>query len=127
MDDLFIAATRQSPEIDFRFSQHSLRMAGEAYPENAAAFFSPLVQACDAYLRESGDAPVTIDLALRYLNSASTKLLFQFVGLFDRAASTGRKVTIVFKHDPEDDMLIEFAEDLRSDYSWVDVQLVETP
>jgi hypothetical protein len=126
MDDLFIAATRQSPEVDFRFSQHSLRMAGEAYPENATAFFAPLVQACDAYLTASGDAPVTIDLALRYLNSASTKLLFQFVGLFDRAASTGRKVAIVFQHDPEDDMLIEFAQDLAADYSWVDVKLVET-
>jgi hypothetical protein len=126
MDDLFIAGSRHSPEVDFRFSQHSLRIAGEAYPENATAFFGPLIQACDAYLKESGDAPVTIDLALRYLNSASTKLLFQFVGLFDRAASTGRKVNIVFRHDPEDDMLIEFAQDLSADYSWVDMQLVET-
>ena len=125
MDDLFIVGSRHSPEVDFRFSQHSLRMAGEAYPENATAFFGPLIQACDAYLKASGDAPVTIDLALRYLNSASTKLLFQFVGLFDRAASTGRKVTIVFKHDPEDDMLIEFAQDLGADYSWVDVKLGE--
>jgi hypothetical protein len=126
MDDLFIAGSRHSPEVDFRFSQHSLRIAGEAYPENAAAFFGPLIQACDAYLKESGDASVTIDLALRYLNSASTKLLFQFVGLFDRAASTGRKITIVFRHDPEDDMLIEFAQDLSADYSWIDMQLVET-
>jgi hypothetical protein len=125
MDDLFIAATRQSPEVDFRFSEHSLRIAGEAYPENAAAFFGPLNQACDAYLKQSGDAPVTIDLGLRYLNSASTKLLFQFIGLFDRAASGGRKVTVVFKHDPEDDMLIEFAQDLGADYSWVDMKLVE--
>lgn len=126
MDDLFIAATRQSPEADFRFSQHRLSLAGEAYPENAAAFFAPLVQACDVYLKASGDAPVTINLSLRYLNSASTKLLFQFVGLFDKAAAAGRKVTVVFEHDPEDDMLIEFAQDLGADYSWVDVKLVET-
>jgi hypothetical protein len=125
MEDLYLNATRQTPEVDFRFSRHHLRMAGEAYPENAAAFFTPLIHACEAYLVQSGDAPVTIDLALRYLNSASTKLLFQFIGVFDRVAAAGRRVVVEFRHDPEDDMLIEFAQDLAADYSWVDVRLVE--
>ena len=125
MDDVHLGATRQSPEVDFRFSEHRLRLSGEAYPENAAAFFTPLIHACDAYLKEGGDEPIVIDLELRYLNSASTKLLFQFVGVFDRAAKAGRKVVVEFKHDPEDDMLIEFAEDLAADYTWVDVKLIE--
>jgi SiaC family regulatory phosphoprotein len=125
MDDVYLDATRHTPQVDFRFSEHRLRLSGEAYPENAAAFFAPLIQACDSYLHEDGETPVVVDLSLRYLNSASTKLLFHFIAVFDKAASAGRKVVIAFEHDPEDEMLIEFAEDLALDFPSIEMKLVE--
>ena len=36
MDPLFIAATPTSPEVDFRFADHTLSLKGESYPENAS-------------------------------------------------------------------------------------------
>jgi hypothetical protein len=41
MEPLFIAASPTSPEVDFRFEQHTLSIKGESYPENAAAFYGP--------------------------------------------------------------------------------------
>ena len=53
---LFIAATPSSPEIDFRFEQHTLSIKGESYPENAAAFYGPLIASVRAYLEGCREA-----------------------------------------------------------------------
>ena len=69
--------------------------------------------------------PVTFVLGLKYMNSASTKMVFQLMGVLDKAASGGRKITLEFRHDPDDDMMIEFAEDMKADYVWLNVELLE--
>jgi hypothetical protein len=125
MDDLHIPGTRQSPAVDFRFSEHRFRMQGEAYPENASAFFEPLISVVGAYAARPSDAPVRVELRLRYLNSASTKLLFKWVGVWDKLAETGRKVKLMFETAPDDEVLQEFGEDLKADFSWIDFEIVE--
>jgi hypothetical protein len=125
MDDLHIPGTRQSPAVDFWFSQHRFRMQGEAYPENASAFFEPLIALVGAYAARASDTPVRVELRLRYLNSASTKLLFKWVGVWDKLAETGRKVKLMFETAPDDEVLQEFGEDLKADFSWIDFEIVE--
>ena len=43
MDNLYIAPTPSSPEVDFRFDTHTLHLRGESYPENAAAFYGGIL------------------------------------------------------------------------------------
>lgn len=125
MDDLHIPGTRQSPAIDFWFSQHRFRMQGEAYPENANAFFDPLTAAIQAYAAVPSSAPVQVELRLRYLNSASTKLLFKWVSVWDKLAETGRRVHLSFETAPDDEVLQDFGADLKADYAWIDFEIVE--
>ena len=125
MDDLHIPGTRQSPAVDFWFSQHRFRLQGEAYPENATAFFEPLTQLAAAYAARPSEAPVQVELRLRYLNSASTKLLFKWVSVWDKLAETGRPVRLTFETAPDDEVLQEFGEDLKTDFSWLDFEIVE--
>jgi hypothetical protein len=125
MDDLHIPGTRQSPAVDFWFSEHRFRMQGEAYPENASAFFDPLIALAGAYAARPANDPVRVELRLRYLNSASTKLLFKWVGVWDKLAETGRKVKLTFETAPDDEVLQEFGEDLKADFSWIDFEIVE--
>lgn len=125
MEDFHIPGTRQSPAVDFWFSQHRFRMQGEAYPENANAFFEPLIGAAQAYTARGGSEPVQVELRLRYLNSASTKLLFKWVAVWDRLAETGRPVRLSFETAPDDEVLQEFGEDLKTDFSWIDFEIVE--
>jgi len=54
VENLFIPATERSPEIDFRFDANHLALRGEAYPEDAAAFFGPLLKALAAHCEGSG-------------------------------------------------------------------------
>ena len=125
MDDLHIPGTRQSPAVDYWFAQNRFRMQGEAYPENASAFFEPLISVAAAYAARPSDAPVRVELRLRYLNSASTKLLFKWVAVWDRLAETGRPVRMTFETAPDDEVLQEFGEDLKADFSWIDFEIVE--
>jgi hypothetical protein len=125
MDDLHIPGTRQSPAVDYWFSDHRFRLQGEAYPENASAFFDPLIAVAGAYAARPSDAPVRVELRLRYLNSASTKLLFKWVGVWDKLAETGRPVRMTFETAPDDEVLQEFGEDLKADFSWIDFEIVE--
>jgi hypothetical protein len=125
MNDLLIPASRQTPEIDFRFSQHRLSMRGECYPENAAMFFAPLAKTMVEYLAASGDTPTTFVFGLKYMNSASTKMVYNVIGLLNDAASKGRKIVLECEHHPEDDVAIELAQDMAADFSWLDVKTLE--
>jgi hypothetical protein len=126
MTDIQIAGTRQTPAVDFRFSDNRLSLTGEAYPENANAFFDPLLEAVVTYLAQGGDAPITLELSLLYLNSASTKMVFKLVAPFDKAAAGGRPVRLNFVVHEDDEMLRELGEDMHADYSWIDFNFVET-
>jgi hypothetical protein len=125
MQDFLLQPTRQTPAIELAFSAHRLRIAGEAYPENAVAFFEPVLDQLRGYLAQASDQPVEAELELRYLNSASTKMIFKLVGLLDQAAGKGRKVRLRFVVLQEDEMLQDLGADMQADFTWLDFEFVE--
>ena len=127
MDNLYIAATATSPEVDFRFDQHSLLLRGESYPENAAAFYAPIIEQLRQYLSESVGAVITVDVVLTYFNSSSTKMLFNLFDALNAAATRGVRVVLNWHHDPEDDTIEEFGFELRDDFTALDFHDLPTP
>ena len=117
MNNLFIAATASSPEVDFRFSERLLSLKGEAYPENAAAFWSDIIAALRAFLmQDKSTEPVRVQVALAYFNSSSTKMLFALFGALNEKAMTGTPVLLDWYHDEEDDTIFEFGQELQEDF-----------
>jgi SiaC family regulatory phosphoprotein len=120
MDNLYIAATATSPEVDFRFDQHSLLLRGESYPENAAAFYAPIIEQLRTYLAGCVDTVITIDVVLTYFNSSSTKMLFSMFDALDDAAQSGCRVLMNWYRDEEDETIAEFGEELKSDFQAIE-------
>ncbi|WP_144639401.1 DUF1987 domain-containing protein [Bordetella genomosp. 13] len=120
MDNLHIAATATSPEVDFRFDQHQLSLKGESYPENAAAFYAPIIEQLRAYLAACDGATITADVALAYFNSSSTKMLFSIFDALDEAAQSGNRVMLNWYHDDEDETILEFGEELQADFQAIE-------
>ncbi|MDR5837281.1 DUF1987 domain-containing protein [Caballeronia sp. LZ034LL] len=120
MDNFYIAATTTSPEVDFRFDQHALLLKGESYPENAAAFYAPVIEQMRKYLAVNTDAAVTIDVALTYFNSSSTKMLFSMFDALNEAAQSGCRVLMNWYHDEEDETIAEFGEELKADFDAIE-------
>lgn len=117
MDNLYIAATTSSPEVDFQFNQNVLTFRGESYPENAAAFYSPVIQRLREYLAGCDNTVVTVEVTLTYFNSSSTKMLFSVFDALDQAASSGNQVLVRWYRDAEDETILEFGEELQADFT----------
>jgi hypothetical protein len=118
MDNLYLAATADSPEVDFRFDTHELALKGESYPENAAAFYGGIIRKLQDYLGGCGEGTtITVDVALIYFNSSSTKMLFSFFDALNAAAKRGVGVVLNWHRDPEDDTIGEFGAELRDDFT----------
>ena len=121
MENLYLAATADSPEVDFRFDVHHLVLRGESYPENAAAFYSDIIRRLKDYLAGCADgATVTVDVALIYFNSSSTKMLFALFDALNAAAERGVRVVLNWHRDPEDDTIGEFGDELSGDFTAIE-------
>jgi hypothetical protein len=117
MDPLFIAATPTSPEVDFHFAEHTLSLKGESYPENAAAFYGPVIERLRRYLGDCRAQTITVNVSLAYFNSSSTKMLFALFEALNDAALAGNDVLLNWYRDEEDDTILEFGEELRDDFA----------
>ncbi|WP_017906591.1 DUF1987 domain-containing protein [Pseudomonas asplenii] len=117
MDNFYIEATATSPEVDFRFDQNLLTIKGESYPENAAAFYAPVLQQLRSYLASREDTVITTNIALAYFNSSSTKMLFSIFDALDQAAQSGNEMQVNWYHDEEDETIFEFGEELKADFT----------
>lgn len=115
MQDLYIPATATSPEVDFRFSADRLALVGESYPENAAAFYGPLLEALRDYLAEARGRSIEVRVELKYFNSSSTKALFNIFELL-HAATGANEVKLHWYYDEEDETILEFGNDLHEDF-----------
>jgi hypothetical protein len=116
MDNFYIDATATSPEVDFRYDQNLLSIKGESYPENAAAFYAPIVQQLRSFLESCKEVTITTNIALAYFNSSSTKMLFSIFDALDRSAQAGNRVEVNWYHDEEDETIFEFGEELKADF-----------
>ncbi|KAA8996166.1 DUF1987 domain-containing protein [Affinibrenneria salicis] len=124
ISDLNIVATACTPAVNFSFGRHHLMLSGESYPENAAAFYRPIVASLQDFLdqlSESGlnDAdlpPLEIHVSLTYFNSSSTKMLFSLFSVLNQAAERGLSIALHWYYHQEDDITGEFGEELHIDF-----------
>lgn len=116
MNNLYIAPAPSTPEVDFRFDTHTLNLRGESYPENAAAFYGSIIQQLRAYLQGQVQRQITVNIALAYFNSSSTKMLFNIIEALNEAVRSGNEVVLNWFHDEEDDTILEFGQDLSDDF-----------
>lgn len=109
-------ASERTPFVDFDFENGRLEMSGESYPENAAAFFGPLIKALEEHLRGIGQGGLTFDLKMLYFNSSSAKALMNLFQMLESAAGAGARITINWYYQEDDDIMEEFGEDFSEDF-----------
>jgi len=125
MENLYIPATNETPEINFRFNEHKLHMSGESYPENAMAFYAPIRASLNDYLASAQPSgAVEAHFSLKYFNSSSTKLIRSLISLMHDSAQAGKRIVTHWYHDPDDDMMSEFGQDLKDEFRMLDIRVV---
>ncbi|MBC7202552.1 MAG: DUF1987 domain-containing protein [Pusillimonas sp.] len=117
MNNLYIAPTPSSPEIDLRFDMRHFIIKGEAYPENAALFWGDVISNIRRFSEEDSlPEKITVDVILTYFNSSSTKMLFSLFDTLNEKAASGTPVVLNWYHDEEDDTIYEFGQELCEDF-----------
>lgn len=126
MDNLVIAATERSPEVDFDFAAGVLSLKGESYPEDASAVFGPIFAALERYFGDPAGRTVRFDFELIYFNSSSAKALMNMFQLLERAAGQGAAIVVNWFFAADDETMKEFGEDFSEDLQHVTFNLVES-
>ncbi len=128
MENLMIEASRSSPTIRFDAEKRLLSIRGESYPENAAAFYTPVFAWLKTFLGHlEPAASVRVDLEILYLNSSSTKVMLNFLDLLDQAAQAGTRIVVNWHYDPENEAVLECGQDFSEELHALTFALVETP
>ncbi|OIR02062.1 hypothetical protein GALL_159210 [mine drainage metagenome] len=127
MDNITHAATERSPEVAFDFANSHLRLKGESYPEDVAAFYGPLLTALDRWLAGRSGSALTLDIELVYFNSSSAKALMNLFLMLDKAGAAGNSVSINWRFSEDDDIMEEFGEDFAEDLQHVRFTLCPLP
>jgi hypothetical protein len=125
MENMFIPAMERSPEVDFRFLENRLCMRGEAYPEDAAAFFGPLLKQLHAYCDSIRGQELEVEFQLDYFNTSSAKALMNMIQILETAVRHGTQVSLRWCFQKDDDVMREFGEDFSTELEHVNFQLVE--
>ena len=101
MQSLIIKATEDTPEIIFDPENEKFSISNVSLPENAIEFYAPIL----SWLKKYRDNPLPetiFDFDIEYLNTASSKQIFELVFLIDKINDVS-DVTINWHYDAVDE------------------------
>ena len=114
--------TNRMPGVSLDTKNHAMLLEGEAYPEDVAAAFEPLMTSISTTLAESGETPMTVKFQLQYFNSGSSRKILEIIKMID-ASDTAHNIE--WLADPEDDEMIDHGNRFSRAVSKVSFTVVE--
>jgi hypothetical protein len=101
MKPLIIKATEDTPEIIFDPVNNVFKISNVSLPENAIEFYAPVLSWLKKY-REEANPNTVFDFNIEYLNTASSKQIFELIFLIDKINQKSN-VTIRWHYDKIDE------------------------
>lgn len=116
MTDLQLQATNTTPRIDLPSKGGEGWIEGNCYPENAFAFFEPVMSWLRNF-RKDGGTRMTVNIKLDYFNTSSSKCLLDLFQLLQDANAEGTQFRVSWLYCQDDpdmrDNGEEFAQGLK--------------
>ncbi len=126
MENLNIEASKYTPKIFFDAQNHILEIRGMSYPENTSGFYDSVFSWLEQYLKEiDKHQKITVNMELSYFNSSSSKVIMDFMDLFEEAASEGKDITINWIYDEDIEEALEFGEEFGEELEAVRFNLLK--
>ena len=122
MNNLYIQATKSTPEIDFNHETNRLIIKGESYPENSFKFYEPIFEWIEEFIKQV-DSKVTVEISLIYLNTSSTKSIMNLLDILEECHSNGKDIVVNWYYDPENELSYEIALDFK-DYLEIEFNII---
>lgn len=114
MQRLYIEPTKSTPRVEFDCANGVYKITGQAYPENALHFFTPLIQWLEEFLADIKDE-ARFEFGLQYMNTSSSKCIMDIIDMLDLAFGSGKNVSIYWYYDGDNESSLECAEEFSED------------
>jgi len=114
---LHIPGTPSTPEIRADWSEGTLYLKGDSYPENTFEIFDQVIGWVERYLAEAPN-PLRLELHLIYLNTSSVRAMIDILDLLEAAHGRGRAVSVQWYYDHRNQRVAELAEEFKEDYTF---------
>lgn len=113
MDRFKSEATSNTPLIDFILQDGTLEIKGRSIPENSFAFYQPLTEALNTYVKSPKER-TTVNIELEYFNTSSAKCLLDFFKALEGVHGVHTNVTIRWGYQAEDENILEAGREYQS-------------
>jgi hypothetical protein len=110
MENLYIKATDECPEINFLFNDGKLVITGKSLPENVNEFYEPVLD----WLAEYSGQPKSmteVDFNLSYFNTASSKIILDILLIIEKFREDNRQVIVNWHYQDYDEDMKEAGEE----------------
>lgn len=111
MRKVFIPATRRTPEVHLKTGL--IRFVGRSVPDDPGHFYQPLYKWIEEYSRKK-IKKTKIELDFEYINTASTKWLFNLLKLLGNKPELTDKLDISWYYEEGDDDMLELGNIFKS-------------
>jgi hypothetical protein len=120
-----IDRTEHSPEIDLDLDNGVMEFVGRSLPSNSEQFYSRVYRWIEEYLEQPKDE-TTVNMRLDYLDTSSSKHLYNIFQKLDAVNERGQHVRINWHFETGDEEMAETGKDYESlfrlDFNFVEVQ-----
>jgi hypothetical protein len=121
--EYYVVHTRITP--GFAIKNDIVRFSGKSIPEDAYAFYTPILEAINRYLESP--APKTIlSFNLEYINSSSKKIITNILKLFEQSFIKGKDMIVEWHYETDDESIFDLGQDLQSMLS-IPFRFIEQP
>lgn len=111
ISDLFIQATRSSPEISLA-ANGRITFSGRCIPQDSDEFFAPVLDWASDYCLEPPEETV-IDISIEYINGTNSGKIYRFLKKLKEVTLAGKKMVINFTYEDDDDHTLEYGQSLQ--------------
>jgi hypothetical protein len=108
-----IERTETSPQIDLDLDQGVLEFIGRSLPHNSEQFYSRVYRWLEEYLQEP-KGETTVNMKLDYLDTSSSKHLYNIFQKLDAVCERGQKVNVNWHYEHGDEEMAETGKDYQS-------------
>ena len=127
MKNISKEATRETLKVNCNAESGTITLEGISYPQDSADFFEPISDWLSRYINEIGNA-IILKVKVSYLNSSSTKFLFELIDKMEAYFIKGGKASVSWYYVEDDEDIkeagLEFKEDLELPFKMVSLKSV---
>jgi len=120
--NVYIEATKYTPEINLDYEEGRISIKGKSYPENTFEFYHPVISWIEEYL-SAPQPSTTVNMEIIYFNSSSSKLFFDMFDLFEEYLEA-TDITVNWLYDEENESAMEAGEEFIEDFESLKIVLV---